>query len=311
MINKNLIEFIKFLSKEDTKTLSQKTLKAVEELGELSRVILPYDSAFATNHRFIDKDDILEEIIDTYLSIISIAYTLDFSDEDIEEMIGEKTVKWANLINREKDIKWPMPYELHVTIERPKNINSFKDACSFLKVKPIILDIKNNIGETIQNDIMTSSRFFGNNKEAYEEIKKISNYLYKNNFKVIREKIETVIYHPSAPKELNEKILHKHQYFEAHIDIITTNDTIKVLQEICKINNSRISININKKISETEFISMVTFRENNSNRKSFENSVNKLIKDLNNNKFNIKNKVMEFAVYDTNEYHDDKWLNII
>ena len=44
-MSKYINEFIKDLSIKDKKTLSQKTLKLVEEVGELSRVILPFDSA--------------------------------------------------------------------------------------------------------------------------------------------------------------------------------------------------------------------------------------------------------------------------
>ena len=67
----NINDFIKTLSIKDKKTLSQKGLKLVEEVGELARVILPYDSAHGTNHRFIDREAILEEVVDVYLTNIS------------------------------------------------------------------------------------------------------------------------------------------------------------------------------------------------------------------------------------------------
>ena len=68
----NINDYIKDLSIKDKKTLSQKTLKLVEEVGELARVILPYDSAHGTNHRFTDRDAILEELVDVYLTNISL-----------------------------------------------------------------------------------------------------------------------------------------------------------------------------------------------------------------------------------------------
>lgn len=58
----NLNNYIKSLSIKDKKTLSQKGLKLAEEVGELAKAILPYDSAHGTNHRFIDKEKILEEV---------------------------------------------------------------------------------------------------------------------------------------------------------------------------------------------------------------------------------------------------------
>ena len=80
-------EYIKELSKKDKKTLSQKALKLVEEVGELARVVLPYDSAHGTNHRFIDREALLEEIADVHLTNISIAHSLGFTDDELNEMM--------------------------------------------------------------------------------------------------------------------------------------------------------------------------------------------------------------------------------
>lgn len=90
-------EFIKSLSFNDKKSLSQKCLKLVEEVGELAKVVLPFDSAHGTSHRFVDKEKILEEIADVHLTNFSIAYSLGFSDEDINNMILKKSIKWSSL----------------------------------------------------------------------------------------------------------------------------------------------------------------------------------------------------------------------
>ena len=96
-MNKFLDDFIKDLSIKDKKTLSQKGLKLVEEVGELARAILPYDSAPGTNHRFSDREQILEEIVDVYLSNISISHSLGFTDEEVNEMrIKSTKKKWSN-----------------------------------------------------------------------------------------------------------------------------------------------------------------------------------------------------------------------
>jgi hypothetical protein len=91
----NINEYIKKLSIKDKKTLSQKGLKLVEEVGELARVILPYDSAHGTNHRFIDREAILEEVVDVYLTNISIAHSLGFTDEEFQDMLIKKSEKWS------------------------------------------------------------------------------------------------------------------------------------------------------------------------------------------------------------------------
>ena len=92
-MNQQLLNYIQELSKKDKKTLSQKALKVAEESGELAKAVLPFDSAYATRHRFVDKTKILEEVCDTILASISIAYDLDFSHEEIEEMMYTKSQK--------------------------------------------------------------------------------------------------------------------------------------------------------------------------------------------------------------------------
>ena len=107
-----LSDFIKELTEQDTKSLSQKALKVCEETGELAKVILPFDNADGTLHRFVDKQRILEEIADIYLTSISIAYDLGFTDDEIEEMVTTKTKKWADIQMREAKVKDNIPFEL-------------------------------------------------------------------------------------------------------------------------------------------------------------------------------------------------------
>lgn len=54
-VKRDINNYIKSLSLKDKKTLSQKCLKLTEEVGELAKAILPYDSAHGTNHRFIER----------------------------------------------------------------------------------------------------------------------------------------------------------------------------------------------------------------------------------------------------------------
>ena len=110
----NINDYIKDLSIKDKKTLSQKALKLVEEVGELSRVILPYDSAHGTNHRFTDRDAILEELVDVYLTNISISHSLGFTDEEFNDMLVRKTEKWGSLQAKEEEATFPLPFALQV-----------------------------------------------------------------------------------------------------------------------------------------------------------------------------------------------------
>jgi NTP pyrophosphatase (non-canonical NTP hydrolase) len=50
-MTKDILAYIRSLSVKDKKTLSQKALKTCEEVGELAKAILPFDSAHGTNHQ--------------------------------------------------------------------------------------------------------------------------------------------------------------------------------------------------------------------------------------------------------------------
>ena len=166
-MKQSTLDYIKTLSKSDTKTLVQKTLKTVEEVGELAKVVLPYENAFATTHRFVNKSQILEEVADSILCLYSIAYNIDATDEDIEQMVTHKMMKWADLQAREGRIKYPIPFEIHVTVnmtgyttdkgfkQDQLDVEAFKDVCKEIGVKPILLDLHLQEGAVIK-DLMTS-----------------------------------------------------------------------------------------------------------------------------------------------------------
>ena len=60
-MNQHLLDYIKLLTKKDKKSLIGKALKTSEEVGELSKKILPFCNAGGTVHRFVTKKDVLEE----------------------------------------------------------------------------------------------------------------------------------------------------------------------------------------------------------------------------------------------------------
>ena len=56
-----------------------------------------YDNAHGTKHRFIKKEKILEEVADVMLCAYSIAFDLGFTPEELEEMIQDKSLNWADV----------------------------------------------------------------------------------------------------------------------------------------------------------------------------------------------------------------------
>jgi predicted house-cleaning noncanonical NTP pyrophosphatase (MazG superfamily) len=95
-------DLIKELTRNDKKTLSGKALKAQEEVGSLAKCVLPYEGGHGTNHRFITDKKILEECVDTFLTVRSIAYSLGFSDEEWDSMVVSKCKNGLTFSQRKK-----------------------------------------------------------------------------------------------------------------------------------------------------------------------------------------------------------------
>jgi NTP pyrophosphatase (non-canonical NTP hydrolase) len=318
----NINDYIKDLSIKDKKTLSQKTLKLVEEVGELARVILPYDSAHGTNHRFTDRDAILEELVDVYLTNISISHSLGFTDEEFNDMLVKKTEKWGSLQAKEEQANFPLPFEVHVTIEADsflESISEFKEDCKDIGVKPIVIDLEINDGSIIK-DVMTSSKFFGDNRTAYEESERIVKELRDRGYKVVRNKIESVPWHPAAPVISRGEAIPNGCYFESHIGVTIYPEQKEDLQTFIRSTltnghlielsgTAKLSQNFFKKSNDgSRFVNMLTYRSNMCGRPKFTLEVEGIKHLLKEEGFDFEKVEVEYAVYDTNVTHDAKWI---
>ena len=314
-MEKKLLDYIQELSKRDKKSLSQKVSKLFEEGGELAKAVLPFESAYACRHRFSDKNKILEQVADTILSAISIAYDIGCSHDEIEDMIDFKSEVWQGLQAKEEDAKFPLPYEIHVTVERDedKNFKDFADifkiACKKIGVKSIVLDLENKDG-VLFKDAMTSSKIYGDNTIAYNEMQRIAGQLKRLGYNVVRQKIETVPWHPAAPTKESD-LMPKNCYFESHISVeIDGSDEMKrELSDIASRLGAHLSRNMFKKIDEGKYIVMLTLRDYHVKRSEFESIVKNVVSELKANGWILpKKEVIEFATYDTKISHDYLWL---
>lgn len=312
-MNEKFLNYIRHLSKEDQKTLSQKVLKIFEEGGELASFALPFDSAYATNHRFVERENILEEAVDTVLCAMSVAYHLDFTDEEIEQMMERKAEKWARLQANEKDLKYPIPFEIHITVNATghKTIDMFKHACHHAGVKPIIIDLENN-GHYIKSDVMTSSKHFGTNSSAYREMEGIVRDLQDHNFEVVRKKIETVPWHPAAPRSLQHDQMPTNCYFEAHIPVtLPATHRSKLADALRHDKEVHISSNPFKKHEDGKETIMLTYRTYEGTLGMFEGKVDRIVHHLTIHSvesWSIGKPMKEFSIYDTKVSHDAQWL---
>lgn len=313
-MNEQFLKYIRHLSKEDQKTLSQKVLKLFEEGGELAKVALPYDGAYATNHRFVEREKILEECIDSVLCALSVAYHLDFTDEEIDEMFNRKAEKWARLQANEKDLKYPIPFEIHVTIaaDKTKSLEAFRAACHLIDVKPVVIDLQND-SHYIQSDVMASSKHFGTNTSAYREVQHIARALEEVGFSVIRSKVETVPWHPAAPRSLVHDTMPPNCYFEAHIPITmhpATKERLAYALEYDK-EDVHVSSNAFKKHEDGKETIMLTYRTYDGTLGMFEGKVERILHHLEvrgHSTWIIGKPMKEFSIYDTKVSHDAQWL---
>lgn len=305
-----LLDYIKELSIKDKKGLAEKGLKAGEEFGELAKSILPYVSAYGTRHRFVDKYKILDCVADNILTALSVAYDVGFTHEEIESMISKKAIYWEGLQKGEDEANYPVPYEIHITVEansEPKFIEHFCNICNILKVKPIVLDLENS--NTVIKDVMTSSKFRGDNRTVYEEACRIKESLTKLGYNVVREKIESAPWHPGAPKK-EEQAMPANCYFESHIavEIDTTNNSKNILLDIAKQTDAHLSKNIFKKITDGRYIQMLTIRDYKTYRNKFEDRVKSVTELLNKHSFSTPKTEVEFCIYDSKVNHDYMWF---
>lgn len=317
IMNKELLAFARILALRDRKTLTGKALKTAEEVGELAKKVLPFENAYATTHRFVERRDILEECIDTILCSLSIAYELQFSDEDVDEMMLLKAQKWANLQAREDGVKYPLPFEMHVTVAKAPSAEQFKSACAGLLVKPIFLALQDTQGETVLEDVMTSSVFFGDNRSALQELNRIADGLKESGYCVVRRKIETVPWHPAAPAELNGvSTMPPGGYFESHLSVLieavsveSSNSARLKLGEVAKSHGAHFSRNIFKRLDATAFTVMTTLRAYAGTREAFEKKRDGLAQAYGLAGFRVEKIITEFSLFDSKTAHDASWLS--
>jgi len=306
-MKESTLEYIRQLTLKDKKNLSQKHLKLSEEVGEMAAAILPYENADGVVHRFVTKEQILEEVADVFLTNVSIAMSLGYSDGEIEEVIERKIDKWAEIQYRESQMKWPVPYEIHITV-KDVDRESFIHVCKELEVKPIILALQTTSYHI--DDVMTSSKHYGNNVSAVSEMKRIVSGLVKHGFNVVREKIETVPWHPSAPSdEDSNPVMPEDCYFETHVGVIMEPGRENELRDIFEGGAIHFSKNAFKFLKDGSYVQMLTYRTYEGTREPFleeAKTIRELLKEFD---FKIDNVVTEFSIYDSKVSHDAKWLN--
>lgn len=310
-MRQDILKYVRELSLLDKKNLSQKALKLGEEVGELAKAVLPYDNAFGTNHRFVTPAAILEEVADTMLVALSIAYSLGYTDEDLDQEMRRKADYWAELQSREDRLTERTPYEIHVTVAEATNAEVFKEACAALEVKPIFLDLQLQSSEETLKDVMTSSVFFGKNSEAYQELQRIVKGLTDRGLHVVRQKIETVPWHPAAPSRSNRTpVMPPHCYFECHFAVlVSSEESREKLEHLAHFHlGCHLSKNVFKRLNNGRYTMMMTYRNYHKVYEDVQEDVSRIKAQLKANDFELDKSLIEFSIFDTKVSHDTRWV---
>lgn len=297
-----LLHQINLLSKRDTKTLSQKALKAAEEVGELAAEVLPYEGAEGTNHRLPNSDAIAEECADVILVAYSILKAMDRTDAEIIDVIQKKTDYWQFLTDNERyaDIN-NLEFEIHITVSQVDDIEKFKRDCNTIGIKPIILDLYTP--DMVIKDVMTSSHYRGDTKSVVEYSKALVKYFKNLGYRVVREKIESAPWHPAA-------IAHKQgksAYFEAHFEFCDLNKK-NLVEAFAKNHNIHLSRNVMKKGDRQAIMGTYRVDASQVSVEEFKAKVADIFACV--VPMGVrKQPVVEYSLFDSNKAHDKEWVN--
>lgn len=188
-----------------------------------------------------------------------------------------------------------MEFEVHVTV-KSKNIEQFKEDCSSINVKPIVINMEN----VNEQQVMTSSKHRSDNYIVICD--SIKNQLISKGYNIERIKVEK---NPSEVKD------NEHIYFESHLRVsFDDKEQNKILlSQILKKHNVHLSRNMFKKHKDKCFY-MCTLRNKNTNITSFRNQIEKVKNEISLNKlFEIDKIEVEECIFDSNESLDNNWLN--
>jgi hypothetical protein len=199
----------------------------------------------------------------------------------------------------------PLHYEIHVTV-KTEDVKGFIEECGAIGVKPIVLDLQTQSGDSIQ-DVMTSSKVTGTDLDAVSGMRLVSDHLSFKGFNVVREKIETVPWHPKA-------LVHDENsgtgYFETHIPVLVREDNVKGFARLARFFSLHPSRNPFKKASNGYVVQMATLRKYNCSIDQFKRELDWAFDCIFKYGYSLyKEPEIEYALLDSNVTHDSDWIH--
>lgn len=152
-------------------------------------------------------------------------------------------------------------------------------------------------------DFITVSQLKCSTPRAWQEMKRISTALRQSGYTVIREKIETVPWHPLA-KSIDQVASQAYGlYFESHLKI--NRPLKKMLYR--KIFTPDAPLYLSASYRNIHRQTFATFRRYMMNKTNFQKELDKIYINLSIS-LDIEKPTTELAIYDSNPTHDNKWI---
>lgn len=193
------------------------------------------------------------------------------------------------------------PFEIHITVDKNTDPETFKRVCLENDIKPLFIDNHTPSGNPIR-DMMTRSIVKGTIEDAGNEIFRVSITLLNAGIKSIRSKVETVPWIYDQVKDFSSE--QNVPYFETHIEILNSNFEISDIVKIARKYGGYVSQNISK-----SNVVMMTFRLDHIDEIGFRIYAKRMREILESSGFELGREIIELTFHDDNKAHDDEWMN--
>ena len=206
-------------------------------------------------------------------------------------------------------------YELHLTVPLGalENVDSFKQVCYSLGIKPLVPQLYNTNSGTEVMDVMTSSKY-----PQYPDVFQVVHEFAKRGYAVSRAKLETTPNYPTAPKTDSDQ-MPQGSYFESHLPVTGTQEQLEYLRAHLReleMDGVHWSRNAFKAYTNGTSVQMITLRKYTGTVDEMKKDVERVSNWIEDNIPTISEsiftglgkRVIEFIVMDTNIKHDDQWV---
>lgn len=92
------MELVRRLTLTDGKSKVERALKLCEEVGEVAAAVLSETNAPGCVYKTLDRDDVLQELVDVQIMTASLVAHYDFTDEEVSAMFQKKCEKWERVL---------------------------------------------------------------------------------------------------------------------------------------------------------------------------------------------------------------------